>query len=229
MAQATSKQTSLPKTAWVAGASGLIGRSLVEQLCNSEDYGQVVAFVRPSAKQTTTHPKLSYFVCDWAQLIEDETFQAPTVTVDALYCALGSTTKKTPDKNAYRRIDIDYPVAFAKLGLKHNARFYGVVSAHGADGRLPSFYLGMKKDMEAQLIALAYDSLSIARPSLLLGEREEFRLGERASEWVCKHLPGNYKAIEGHDVAAALIRSEQHSIEGCTILESATMQRAYQK
>lgn len=219
------------KTAWVAGASGLIGGHLVQQLCASKRYSHVIAFVRPGKALAFKDPKLEYFECDWdamleASIVKGAVFHAPSESVDDLFCALGSTTKRTPDKALYHRIDVEYPEAFAKLGKAHGARYYGLVSAHGASTKLPSFYLGMKKEVEQKVREADYPNLAIARPSLLLGAREEFRLAESASEWVCKLLPGNYKAIEAHDVAAALIRAASSHEAGCHILESASMQKA---
>ena len=221
-----SNQTTNSNIAWVAGASGLIGKELVKQLCCSSKYSQVIAFVRTPSSLGFDHPKLTLHTCAWDSLLQEETATAPGEHVDALFCALGSTTKKTPDKDLYRKIDVEYPEAFAKLGKKHGARFYGLVSANGASSKLPSFYLSMKKDVEQRIRACDYANIAIARPSLLLGERNEFRLAEKASEFFCKLLPGNMKAIHAKDVAAALINESLSHAVGCRILESAQMQGA---
>lgn len=219
------------KIAWVAGATGLIGGHLIQQLCDNDDYEQVFAFVRPGKSLKAESSKLKLFECDWDQLLASNSsqgarFEAPSKQVDELFCALGSTTKRTPEKHTYHKIDVEYPEAFAKLGKAHGARFYGLVSAHGASSKLPSFYLGMKKEVEQKVRAADFPHIAIARPSLLLGERTEFRLAENASEWFCKLLPGNYKAIESHDVAAALVKAASKSEAGCHILQSAEMQGA---
>ena len=217
------------KIAWVAGASGLIGRSLVQQLCEDKQYNEVYAFVRSQTPSDYQHQKLSYFTCDWNQLFQNpSSFEAPSREVSDLFCALGSTKKKTPNAAEYVRIDVEYPEAFAKLGKQHGARFYGLVSANGADGKMPSTYLSMKRDVEHRIKHCDYAHAAIARPSLLLGDREEFRLGETASEFICKLLPGNLKAIDGADVAAALIRSASSKDVGVSILSSKSMQGAAQ-
>lgn len=226
------KQNERKKIAWVAGATGLIGGHLVQQLCNDKKYDRVIAFVRPGKEPHFKHEKLELFACDWGQLLEagqskESRFAPPTPNVDDMFCALGSTTKQTPDKTLYHRIDVEYPQAFAKLGKQHGARFFGLVSAHGASTKLPSFYLGMKKEVEQKIRDADYPNMAIARPSLLLGERSEFRLAESASEWICKLLPGNYKAIEAQDVAAALLKASANHEAGCHILESASMQKAF--
>ncbi|WP_068547914.1 NAD(P)H-binding protein [Oleiphilus sp. HI0079] len=226
------KQNTPKKIAWIAGATGLIGGHIVQQLCDDNQYDRVVAFVRRGKELSLKHEKLELFDCDWDQILEiaisgGSTFKAPTAHVDDLFCALGSTTKRTPDKTLYQRIDVEYPQAFAKLGKSRGARFFGLVSAHGANTKLPSFYLGMKKEVEQRIRDADYPNVAIARPSLLLGERSEFRLAESASEWFCKLLPGNYKAIEAYDVAAALIKAAANHEAGCHILESASMQKTY--
>lgn len=218
------------KIAWVAGASGLVGSSLIEQLASRADYSTIVAFVRRLPKEKSANSKIQYFVCDWLSLYASEKkFKAPTAKPDHIFCALGSTTKKTPNKNDYYRIDVEYPLAFAKLGLKHKARFYGFVSAHGVSGWTPSFYLTMKTHAEKGLKALNYSHLALARPGLLKGDRKEFRMIERAAETICDFLPGNYKAIDARDVAAALILAANRSpteTPYTEILESKAMQGA---
>jgi uncharacterized protein YbjT (DUF2867 family) len=219
------------RIAWVAGASGLVGKSLVEQLAGNPAYSTVVAFVRRLPKDKPSSPKIQYFVCDWLGLCASEKkFKAPDSRPNDIFCALGSTKKRTPNKNDYYKIDVEYPIAFAKLGLKYGARFYGLVSAHGASGRTPSFYLTMKTHAEEGLRALNYPHLSFARPGLLKGDRSEFRFVERAAEVVCDLLPGNFKAIDGRDVAAALVRAaaDSHETSPYTeVLESKTMQGAF--
>ena len=85
--------------------------------------------------------------------------------VDDLFCALGSTTKKTPDKGEYYQIDVQYPLNFAKLGAQHGANFYGLVSSHGASPKAFSYYLQMKGELEDKLSKQSYQHITIARPS----------------------------------------------------------------
>ena len=126
----------MSNVAWVAGASGLVGQQIVEQLVHDDEFSKVIAFVRrPLNIPSFLHDKVEQFTVDYAKL------KAPTKKVDVLFCALGSTTKKTPNKAEYFRIDVTYPLEFAKLGLAHKARFYGLVSAHGANNTSFSSYL----------------------------------------------------------------------------------------
>lgn len=225
--QKDSKVTS-QKTAWVAGASGLIGGHLLEQLCNNPLYTHVIAFVRAQPSDNAfTHDKLQYFTCDWPALLNDPSkFNAPASNVTSLFCALGSTKSKTPNKSEYYTIDVEYPEAFAKLGLSHGASYYGLVSSNSASTSSLSSYLKMKGKVEQAVHALDYPHFAIAQPSLLLGNRHETRLLESASEFACKLLPGNLKAIQAHDVAAALIQASVSDHQGREVLASKSMQGA---
>jgi len=222
----TEKLMNETKTAWVAGANGLVGQSLLRQLDKHPNYDSIVAFVRQAPKQKP-FKKVRYFVCDWHALLNSpDIFTPPTNTVDDLFCALGSTKKKTPIKSDYYRIDVEMPIAFGKLGKSHGARYYGVVSAHGAKSGAFSSYLKMKGVMEAGVQALEIDNVTMAQPSLLLGDRGEFRLGEKAGEAFLKLLPGNLRAIWDHDVAAALINAAA-THRGYQTLRSAKMQGSF--
>jgi uncharacterized protein YbjT (DUF2867 family) len=209
----------MSKTAWVAGASGLIGQHLVEQLVADEDYKRIIAFVRTSLiLPSFQHAKVEQFKVNFDNL------QAPDSQVDSLFCALGSTTRKTPNHDDYYRIDVTYPFEFAKLGLENGARFYGLVSAHGANADSFSSYLKMKGTLENRLTELAIPRLAIARPSLLKGERQEFRLLEKAGEGFMSLLPGNYRAIHASKVAQSLIQADKRMPDGKRILSSSSMQ-----
>ena len=210
------------KTAWVAGATGLIGGHLIRQLCDHPHIAQVVTFVRgkPQGKHFE-HPKVHIHPCHFDQL------EAPmNAAPHLLFCALGTTKRKTPDPMQYRRIDVEYPIAFGRLGKESGASSYAVVSAHGASARSLSTYLRLKGEMENATSGLGFDSVIIARPGLLLGDRGEFRLGEKLAEGVTRFLPGNYRAIQAHDVAAAMIAASNQAQSGIQVLSSASMQGA---
>jgi len=223
------------KTAWVAGASGLVGGHLMTQLAAHPAYEKVIALVRsPVNADWATLPKIKQHVIDWS-VLENSIEQSGTDNaeqnelaspVDDLFCALGTTKKKTPDSKQYYQIDVSYPLAFADIGLQQGATFYGLVSAHGAKAKSLSSYLKMKGQLETQLTGKAFSHQAIARPGLLKGDRQESRLGEQLGEIFTNRLPGNYKAIYAYDVSAALIASANTPMNGISLLSSSSMQGA---
>jgi len=210
----------MKKTAWVAGASGLIGSHLMELLCQHPSYEKVVAFVRkPVEADWAQHPKVEQWCVDYSALRTQH-----DGTVDDVFCALGSTTKKTPNKQAYYEIDVTYPLKVAELGLNNGAKFYGLVSAQGAKPKAFSYYFKMKGQLEESLKTLDYPHTTFARPSLLIGDRKEFRPAEKISESLMSLLPGDYKAIHAIDVAAALVLAAEKPQQHLEILSSGLMQ-----
>lgn len=214
------------KIAWVAGATGVIGSHLITLLDRNPAYSEVVALVRQPVHKRWE--KLSK-VRQWPVNYQELKASSQDERVDDLFCALGSTTKKTPDKKDYYQIDVQYPLNFAALGLQHGASYYGLVSSHGAKPKALSYYLKMKGELEAKLSKHPYPHITIARPSLLLGQREEFRLLEHLSGFVMGQMRGNYRAINPIDVAAALIEAANNGKSGLELLPSKTMQNASKK
>lgn len=211
------------KIAWVAGATGLVGGHIVNLLNQNPNYGKVVAFVRkPVQAKWGTHPKVEQWIVDYDDLKAIES----DASVDDLFCALGTTKKKTPDAARYYDIDVNYPLKFSDLGLAHGGQSYGVVSAHGANAKSFSSYLKMKGQMEEQLQTRAYKHIAISRPGMLKGDRGSFRLGEFVGGFVTDLMPGNYKTVKALDVAAALVSQAESSHNGVTFIASKDMQGA---
>jgi uncharacterized protein YbjT (DUF2867 family) len=190
----------------IAGASGLIGNLLLEQLLNQPDYNEVLLLVRK--KLSLQHQKLKQLVVDFDCL---EDYQNE-IKGHALFCCLGTTKSKTPDLSVYRKIDHDYPVQLVKIAVKNSMQQYHLVSALGADKNSSIFYSKLKGETEEDIKSLKLKSIFIYQPSLLVGNRQEKRAAERfamrLAKWIDPLLIGNlkkYRSINAETVAKAMV------------------------
>ena len=157
------------RTAVVVGASGLVGSHLLEALLASPQYSRVIALVRRPLN--TKHTKLEELPADVDRL--------KGFPVDDVFCALGTTIRKAGSKEAFLKVDKDLPLSLAKWALLNGAQEFALVSSVGADAASSNFYLQVKGSLEAELSAMSFRSVHVARPSFLLGDRAERRIGER--------------------------------------------------
>ncbi len=209
------------RSALVMGATGLIGSHCLELLLADDAYERVVAPVRrPLGKG---HPKLEQHIVEFDHLDDFATIFG----VDDIFCCLGTTIKRAGSQEAFRRVDLDYVIRGAELGLAAGAKRVMAVSAMGADSASKIFYNRIKGQMEDKLRQLDYESVNIMRPSLLLGRRPEFRLaeelGKAAMKFVGLLMVGplkDYRAIEGSAVAAAMIEQAKNGEPGVNIIKS---------
>jgi uncharacterized protein YbjT (DUF2867 family) len=140
--------------------------------------------------------------------------------VDQVLCALGTTIRAAGSQERFRVVDYEYPLAAARLGIARGATHFLLVSSLGADARSRVFYSRVKGELEAAVLALPFRSVTIARPSLLLGPRAEFRLGEVIARRFAFLAPGKYKPVGAHAVAAVLVRAAKEDAAGRRIIES---------
>ena len=173
---------------------------------------------RPLAEAPAS-PKLAAHVVDFEHLDA----HAELLAADQLVCALGTTIGQAGSKERFRAVDYGIPLALGKLAAARGVRHYLLVSALGADASSRVFYNQVKGELEEALAALPLRSLSIVRPSLLLGERREFRLGESIAKRLAFLIPGKYAPIQARDVAAALVRLAAEDAPGRRVVESAEM------
>jgi uncharacterized protein YbjT (DUF2867 family) len=190
---------------WLVGATGLTGRDTLKELLASDQVGRVVAWVRRPTGES--HANLSERVVDFERL--EAAFPAQGESVDAAICCLGTTMKSAGSKERFRRVDHDYVLAFARAAKMAGARIFAVVTALGANSSSMFFYNRVKADVEDDLASLAFESLVIARPSLLVGERSEQRPGERLMSPIMRLFPARYRGISSERVARALVRLTQ--------------------
>ena len=186
------------KTAWIAGASGLVGSELLALLLADAEFGTVVSLGRKQL--AVAHAKLVQREVDFAAL-EVQGIAAP----DVAFCALGTTIGKAGSQQAFRAVDHDAVIAFAKAALAAGARCFALVSALGADPRSRIFYNRVKGETEADLRALGFASLVIAQPSLLLGDRVESRPTERALVVASRFLGGVLKPFASRPIEAKVV------------------------
>jgi uncharacterized protein YbjT (DUF2867 family) len=188
----------------LAGATGLVGRAILERLLADASVAAVHALGRRAPG--VSHPKLTPRVVDLSAL-------PPLPPVDELYLALGTTIKAAGSRAAFRAVDFDATLSVARAALAAGARRCGLVSAMGADAKSRIFYNRVKGETEEALAQLQFAGLVIVRPSLLVGDRESLgqpaRPAERAATAVGKLLrpliPANYKPVAAADVARALL------------------------
>jgi uncharacterized protein YbjT (DUF2867 family) len=160
--------------------------------------------------------KLCAEVVDFDQLAS----RGDLFAVDQIVCALGTTIKQAGSQDAFRRVDLEYPLMAAKLGAEHGAQDFLLVSALGASAQSRIFYNRVKGELEDALRTLAYRSVTIVRPSLLVGERDQFRLGEQIARRIGWLAPGKYKPVSARRVAAALVNAAHDATPGRRIIES---------
>lgn len=210
------------RTALLAGATGLVGREILQGLLADDGVAAVHALVRRPL--SLTHPKLTVHVVDFAAL-------PPLPRADEVYLALGTTIKVAGSQPAFRAVDYDANLAVAKAARTAGATRLGLVSAMGADARSSVFYSRVKGELEAALAGLGYEALVIARPSMLAGDRPALGQPERSGEelalkvsrWLGPVIPRNYRSIQAKDVARALLRNVPVA-HGRQVLLSGTMQ-----
>jgi uncharacterized protein YbjT (DUF2867 family) len=197
---------SASRTVIVAGASGLVGREILRDLLADDTVAQIHSLGR--RELVVQHPKLTQHSVDFARL--------PALPqAGECYIALGTTIKVAGSQEAFRAIDFDAVVNTARAAKKAGAMRLGVVSAMGADPHSRVFYSRVKGEMEQALQALGFDTLVIARPSMLAGDRtslgQPVRGGEelavKVSRWFGWLIPANYKSIAAASVARALLQA----------------------
>ena len=160
------------RTAVVLGASGLVGGYCLRALVDDPDYTRVLTFGRRELP-ILTRAKVAQRVGDLGSLTAQDFAGAQDV-----FCALGTTIRKAGSQEAFRKVDLELPLRSAEEALKAGAEHFIVVSSVGADAASKNFYLRTKGEMERELARLPFRAVHILRPSLLVGKRAEFRLGE---------------------------------------------------
>jgi uncharacterized protein YbjT (DUF2867 family) len=214
------------RTAIVFGATGLVGKALVEELCKSDSYDLIKIFARGKT-DFAGREKIEELIADfdnmkaWSHLISG----------DDLFICLGTTIKKAGSVARMEEIDRDLPINIASIASGNSVEKLAVISSVGANPDSANYYLRIKGEMESGLMKLKFRTLIILRPSMLLGDRNERRPGEEIAKIVMKFIGvlfigklSKYKGIEGWKVAKAMVKSI-HENTGTEILESDKLQK----
>ena len=208
------------KTALIFGSSGLIGSELLNAITQNNNYNKIKLFVRSA--QNSNDPKVEVIQIDFNNL---EKHKDSVVGDDCFFC-IGTTRKDTPDKNEYRRVEYNIPVDIAKIAKSNSVKSFVYVSSLGANPNSSGSYLKNKGQVEEELNKLNFPKLAVIRPSILLGNRKTFRLGERIGIFVMKALSifflgslKKYKPIQAQNVAKAMVSIAQNHDQK-TVFES---------
>jgi uncharacterized protein YbjT (DUF2867 family) len=198
------------------GATGLVGRECLRLLLADPAVWRIVVLTRRTVADLPRSDKVQAEVVDFDALAA----RRDLLRVDQIFCALGTTIKRAGSREAFRRVDFEYPLAAARIGIEEGARHFLVVTALGASVKSRIFYNRVKGELEDALRTLSYRSVTIVRPSLLLGDRREFRLVEQIAKRFGWLMPGRYRPIAASAVAAALVNAARLDEPGMHIIES---------
>jgi uncharacterized protein YbjT (DUF2867 family) len=206
----------------IAGASGLVGKQLLQLLLDHPETGKVTSLVRkPSGIE---HKKLAEKVIDWDNFTERDL----PISVDVTFCCLGTTMRKAGGKAAFKMVDFDYVLKLAVFSQRIKSTQFHVISAAGASSKSLFYYNRVKGNMEAELHKLdKLKSIYIYRPSMLLGDREEFRFGEIMGKIFMRlfHFltPISAKAIYDVQVALSMLHFAEKGEKGIHEVSNAEM------
>ena len=223
----TTRDELAPRVALLAGATGLIGAALLALLRDSPRYRHTHVLLRRAVPGLRADARVTPHIVDFALLPD------PLPAVDDAYIALGTTIKVAGSQAAFRAVDFDFVLNTARAVRAAGATRVAVVSALGADPHSSVFYNHVKGEMEAAIASLGFESVVIAQPSLLGGDRAALGQPTRAAEvWINRLLkpwsalvPRGVRPIEAGAVARALLTATLAARPGVRVLSSAQMQR----
>ena len=208
------------KTAIIFGSSGLVGSTLLNQLINNSNYSKIKIFVRSSPD--IINPKVEIINTDFNNL---EKYKNLINGDDCFFC-IGTTKKNSPNKNDYRRVELDLPIQIAQISKSNNVKSFIFVSSGFADPNNSGDYLKFKGLVEEEIKNLDFEKIGILRPSFLLGTRKEKRIGEKIGIIIFQILSPlmmgplkRMKPIHVKTVAGAMIKIAQSELNQ-TIFES---------
>ena len=211
----------MTRKAILIGASGLIGSYLLQLILKSSEYSEVLVFSR--SPLSISDPKLKQQIIDFDAI----TRYGSLINADVVFSCLGSTRNKTPEKSQYKKIDMDYPLTFAKLGLEGGVSQFHIITSLDANPESSSSYLKLKGQLEEELKKLPFQSLNIYQPSYLEGVRNETRIIDQLMQPLMRFinplLTGKlkkYRSIKASDVAKAMFNQSIKDLKGTFVYTS---------
>jgi len=214
------------KNVAIIGATGLIGHQLLTLLLKDTHFADIYVITRRTLM--FKDERIKNIVVDFS---DDFSFKNALISCDVVFCSVGTTQKQVNgDKVAYRKIDVDIPEKAAQFCEENGGTTFLLVSSVGADSKSNNFYLALKGEVEDFVVKRNIPSITIFRPSLLLGNRKEFRVGEIISTLFMKPLaflvPSIYKPIEAAKVAKSMYQTAVSNRPGVHIYHFAEMNTA---
>ena len=200
----------------IVGATGLVGGECLRLLLDDPTVSRVVALARRPLPASVKSPKLEACLTDFDRLVE----QTSLFRVQQVVCALGTTIHQAGSPGRFRDVDYGLSLEVARMAASQGVKHFLLVSALGADPRSFFFYSRVKGELEAAVGKLPFRSLTIVRPSLILGDRREQRLVEELGKRLAFLVPERYRPVEARDVAAALAAAGRGDAPGVRIVES---------
>lgn len=211
------------KSILILGATGLVGSNCLSRFLADDYFAPVVTLTRTPLDAGASGPNHQNYVIDFDQ---PETYREK-VAADMVVCTLGTTLKKAGSRENFRQVDLHYPLALSRAAHAAGAEHFLLVSAKGASVNSRFFYNRVKGELEAAVMEIGYKHLSIFRPSLLKGDRREFRAGEEFGNVVAAALsfaiPRQWKPTPVEHLAAAIHAAARIGAPGRQIYESGTI------
>ncbi|MBI89523.1 MAG: nucleoside-diphosphate sugar epimerase [Candidatus Marinimicrobia bacterium] len=205
----------------VVGSTGLVGKHLVKEMSASGRFNSIIALVR---KKQFDHVA---GVEEKITIFSDNESLEKLKTVDHVFCCLGTTIKKAGSKKTFKVVDLEIPFQLAKWAEKRKVKSFSIITSMGANPNSKIFYNRIKGRVEKEISKLSIPKIHIFRPSLILGKRDEFRLGELCGKSIFKILSplligslARFKAIHARDIARGMLLHLSDPREGVKIIES---------
>ncbi len=202
------------KTALLFGSTGLVGGHVLNYLIQNSNYSKIKLFIRSFIE--INDPKIEIIKTDFNNLNK----HAEDIKGDECFCCIGTTKKKSPNKTEYQKIELDIPKKIAQVAKSNSVKSFFFVSSGYANPKSSGEYLKFKGMVEEEIKNLNFDKIGIMRPSFLLGERQEERVGEKFGIIIFKLLTPiligpfrKMRPIHSEIVAKAMIKLANENID----------------